>query len=478
MSIEQLGKSLLADAKASRASRERKAEKRAEKEALIGLGVNLLGGVANRILTTQAQNDYVNNFENNIEGLDLKRVKSVSDHFGTLVNEKKKSKQGWNAFTRSWLRNQYRDPVLQKIRPELRGEGREWESLIDQYVTDENVNKFASLFEEMETYHDQADYSPAVRDRAYQIYSKTNPTTIGGWVTNKVAGAFDGKTDAQVKQDALNAIKNTKAIRGNTELLAKWDEIENERDALGIASELLDLETEAKKIRESDKTTSVTSKIQQSGRYAISVTTETTTDARGNSTQKIIKQKNFDLMSEAEKDEDLVKNWVSANDPQDYVITHMTNEGRLEVVRRLKALDKPLSLTGIKSTEDYNIIQDVITSVSEDKTMLNPTSHEAALSRSAFNIELQATYNDYIDWIEENHPEPEERAARRKQLDEDIKYLANQYLGTGIEKPLEPEKDLSTEPGEMLTVPFNRENQPPKIGGSGTVDGTYVPPSS
>ena len=60
MAIEQLGESLLSDIRTRNAQAAKKARKQEEKNAIIGLGVNLLGKIGNQVLS-----DKMTNFLNN-----------------------------------------------------------------------------------------------------------------------------------------------------------------------------------------------------------------------------------------------------------------------------------------------------------------------------------------------------------------------------------------------------------------------------
>ena len=371
MSIEPLAKSLLAGAKQTRQSEIRRAEKLGEKNALLGLGVKFLDSIGTNILQNRAQQDYVNNFEKNVQGLDLKRVKNVKDHFGTIMKDKQNSKLGWNDFTKSWLTNLYRAETYKNIKPELRVEGRAWESYIDQYV-EPNVEGFAKLFEEMEDNYNIADASPEVKQRAYALYKRTQPTTVGSYITNKVAGMFDGKTDDEVKADALAAIRNSKTVQGNRSLLEQWSKIEKQKNALGIASTLKDLTEKAKTLDKTDKIIKEEIKSQIVDDKLIVWTVQKETDPFGNvTTTEVGTRKTWDSLSTSERAREITKELMTTYDLSDRLAKDFTPEGQRIITANL--LEKGISPLDIRTPENYRIVADEMGNITMNmpQTLIN-----------------------------------------------------------------------------------------------------------
>ena len=209
MAIQQFGESLLGDIRKRRQDEERRNRKRADREALLGLGVNLAAKVGNEMLANKAQ-DFLKKEEFVLGQLAQNKALDYAAQLNSHRNALEQGGEGYSAGDTVGY-------AMYKLRPEF--EARAKETLSNTYTNDltaynakvrqetqklaerwaEDYNKAILLADEVS---DKDSYEAMVALNA----TKVKPTNIGGYVTRGISSLFGGKSEEEFEQEAFEAI--------------------------------------------------------------------------------------------------------------------------------------------------------------------------------------------------------------------------------------------------------------------------------
>tara|TARA_R100000951_G_scaffold75194_1_gene63395 strand:- start:6799 stop:8202 length:1404 start_codon:yes stop_codon:yes gene_type:complete len=209
MAIQQFGESLLGDIRKRRQDEERRNRKRADREALLGLGVNLAAKVGNEMLANKAQD-----FLKKEEFLLGQQVQNKAFGYASQLNNYRSAiqkggegyssgdtigyamtqfKPEFEARAKETLSNTYTNDLTAynaKVRQETKKLAEEWASDYDKAIL---------LADEV---LDKDSYSAMVKLNA----TKAKPTNMGDYVTRGISKLFGGKSEEEFEQEAFEAI--------------------------------------------------------------------------------------------------------------------------------------------------------------------------------------------------------------------------------------------------------------------------------
>jgi hypothetical protein len=209
MSIEQFGESLLGDIRKRRERQERDLRKQQERQALLGLGINIAAKIGNERLASKTQdflkkepfllgqqaqktalgytsqlNQYRSAIQQGGDGY------SSGDTIGYAMTQ---FKPEFEARAKEELANTYTGDLTTynaKVRQETKRMAEEWARDYDQAI---------SLADEV---LDKDSYSAMVKLRA----TKANPTNMGDYITRGISSLFGGKSQEEFEEEAFEAI--------------------------------------------------------------------------------------------------------------------------------------------------------------------------------------------------------------------------------------------------------------------------------
>jgi hypothetical protein len=209
MSIEQFGESLLGDIRRRRERQERDLRKQQERQALLGLGINIAAKIGNERLASKTQDflkkepfllgqqaqktalgytSQLNNYRSAIqqggEGY------SFGDTIGYAMAQ---FKPEFEARAKEKLANTYTNDLTTynaKVRQETRRMAEEWARDYDKAIL---------LADEV---LDKDSYSAMVKLNA----TKANPTNMGDYITRGISSLFGGKSQEEFEEEAFEAI--------------------------------------------------------------------------------------------------------------------------------------------------------------------------------------------------------------------------------------------------------------------------------
>ena len=209
MSIEQFGESLLGDIRKRRQDEERRARRRADRQALLGLGVKVATKIGNEMLANKTQ-DFLKREE---FLLGQQAQNKALDYAAQLNTHRSAIDQGGEGYSVG-------DTVgyaMYKMRPEF--EARAKETLSNTYTNDlttydarvrqetqKLAEEWAADYKEAivlaDEVSDQDSYESMVKLHA----TKAKPTDMGSYITRRISNLFGGKSQEEFEQEAFEAI--------------------------------------------------------------------------------------------------------------------------------------------------------------------------------------------------------------------------------------------------------------------------------
>jgi hypothetical protein len=197
MAIEQLGESLLSDIRNRNERAAKKARKKEEKDALLGLGVSLAGMVGNQILESKA-NAFFNNEENLQKRLQVKNNYLVAEQDVTDYTNYQKDGLKY-LYDRSYA------DVLKALQMQAPAGTSQAQIAHIAHVNtmslaEEKAKALEERYEAASEFIQASKADPLAYDKALL---KSRPTTVAGYLKKGLAGIFAGGSEAA--QDKTNA---------------------------------------------------------------------------------------------------------------------------------------------------------------------------------------------------------------------------------------------------------------------------------
>ena len=231
MAIEQLGESLLSDIRTRNAQAAKKARKQEEKNALLGLGVNLLGKIGNQVLS-----DKMTNFLNNEQVLAANVQQKAALRNSTNIYQLQKNIQDSGLSEEDYFMSQGSSLFDARAKAQLGidivGPAGPYESVKEKTlreIASEQAKAYRNALEAAGKIADQEDFESAVALNA----KKARPSNLGNYVTNKISSFFTGKTKEEVEQEALAAITEGPMSENAEKLNVFMDEFNRTKDLVG-----------------------------------------------------------------------------------------------------------------------------------------------------------------------------------------------------------------------------------------------------
>ena len=186
MAIQQFGESLLADVRKRNQREAKRLRKEEEKQALLGLGVQLAGVVGNKILESKVQN-FMNNEETIQQRVNFKTNYSLAEKDVTEYNNYLS-----NGF--QYLYDQALAPITQAVK--LAAPAGASQTQVNQIIHTEAMKRAKELEENLKARYDSASkfiQSAGADPMAYdKALLKQQPRTVAEYITKGIGGLFSG----------------------------------------------------------------------------------------------------------------------------------------------------------------------------------------------------------------------------------------------------------------------------------------------
>ena len=209
MAIQQFGESLLGDIRKRRQDEERRNRKRADREALLGLGVNLAAKVGNEMLANKAQ-DFLKQEKQLVDKLSQNKSYNSA---AQLSSYRTAITAGGNDYASGDVVGY----AMTNMQPEL--EARAKENLSNVYMQDSRAygakirQETRRLAEEWASdYNEAIILADEIMDKdSFEAMLKLNakkarPENWTGYITKGVSNLFGGKSNEDFEEEAFEAI--------------------------------------------------------------------------------------------------------------------------------------------------------------------------------------------------------------------------------------------------------------------------------
>ena len=290
MAIEQLGESLLSDVRKRNEQAAKKARKQEEKNALLGLGVNLLGKIGNQVLSDK-MTTFLNNESILTENAQFKAATNVANFWSPRIEAVNKSGKNAVDYYYETMRPVFEEQAKAEIDFGSVGDAGQYNALINSKVRDlaeqeaERHDKATKLIGKLGT-EEEFDARVAL------VAKSARPTNLFDMGYKTIKRTLSGKSQDQLDAEAIDALQNSKAALAAEELLA-FQERYKETGSLVQSYDYAKLaaELESKQDKDSLVSTSTRDKVEVRENKVFSYTVETKTNRN---TGEVISEKIMD----------------------------------------------------------------------------------------------------------------------------------------------------------------------------------------
>ena len=207
MSIEQFGESLLGDIRKRRQDEERRARKRADRQALLGLGVGIAAKIGNEMLANKTR-DFLKQEPVWSATQTQNKALDNSSYFLNIENQINARADGGDDV--SWamenLGTDFEAIITRNLPDKYVGEAgpyREWlENEKKKMAEDWAKNQYQPGLALARQISSEEDFESMVALNA----KRAAPNNIGSWLIRKGAGVLGGKSEEDIELEALEAI--------------------------------------------------------------------------------------------------------------------------------------------------------------------------------------------------------------------------------------------------------------------------------
>ena len=290
MAIEQLGESLLSDIRTRRASEAKKASKRAEKNALIGLGVNVLGKIGNQMLSDK-MTTFLNNESMLTENAQFKAATNVANFWSPRIEAVNKSGKDAVDYYYETMRPVFEEQAKAEINFGEVGDAGQYNALINSKVR-ELAEQEAKRHNEATKLIGKLGTKEEFDARVALVAKNARPTNLFDMGYKTIKRTLSGKSQDQLDAEAIDALQNSKAALAADELLA-FQERYAETGSLVQSYDYAKLKGELEQIQDKDALVLVSKKdkVEVKENKVFSYTVETTTNRN---TKEVISEKIVD----------------------------------------------------------------------------------------------------------------------------------------------------------------------------------------
>ena len=201
MAIQQFGESLLGDIRKRRQDEERRARKQADRQALLGLGV---GKIGNEMLANKTSK-FLNNEQvwSATQAQKQARTNSASLlNIQTAINTSGGDARSWAAKN---MMPEFEARAEEILADEYTGAAGPYKELVRSKV-DELADQWANNYQEALSLANSVASKDDFNSMLALNAKKARPTNIGSYVTRGLSNLFGGKSQDDVRQEALVAI--------------------------------------------------------------------------------------------------------------------------------------------------------------------------------------------------------------------------------------------------------------------------------
>lgn len=382
MAIEQLGESLLSDIRTRRASSAKKARKQEEKNALIGLGVNVLGKIGNQMLSDK-MTTFLNNESMLTENAQFKAATNVANFWSPRIEAVNKSGKDAVDYYYETMRPVFEEQAKAEIDFGSVGDAGQYNALINSKVRElaeqeaERHDKATKLIGKLGT-EEEFDARVAL------VAKSARPTNLFDMGYKTIKRTLSGKSQDQLDAEAIDALQNSKAALAAEELLA-FQERYKETGSLVQSYDYAKLAAEASKKEVNENVlfdvvqtdmpeivdgkyivVTMEEKIRRSDGRTMSKKVVDKVDEEGNKVPAVsIKDLDPEGLSDLTL-KDRISQFNYAKDARD----SLTPEGYKQFVKA--AQDKGILLTNIKTLDEYKRAGDIYRDFNTEEFLVNP----------------------------------------------------------------------------------------------------------
>ena len=382
MAIEQLGESLLSDIRTRNAQSAKKARKQEEKNALIGLGVNVLGKIGNQMLSDK-MTTFLNKESILTENAQFKAATNVANFWSPRIEAVNKAGKDAEEYYYETMRPVFEEQAKAEIDFGSVGDAGQYNALINSKVRElaaqeaERHNNAAKLIGKLGT-EEEFDARVAL------VAKSARPTNLFDMGYKTIKRTLSGKSQDQLDAEAIDALQNSKAALAAEELLA-FQERYKETGSLVQSYDYAKLAAEAskKEVNENVLFDVVKTDIHEieDGKYIVVTMEEKIRRSDGRTMSKKVVDKVDeegnkvpavsikDLDPEGLSDltlKDRISQFNYAKDARD----SLTPEGYKQFVKA--AQDQGILLTNIKTLDEYRRAGDVYRDFNTEEFLINP----------------------------------------------------------------------------------------------------------
>lgn len=218
MAIQQFGESLLSDIRTRRAKEEKRLRKQEEKQAILSLGVGVLGKIGNNVLQDKMSNFLMN--ENILkENAQFKAATKYGEFWTTEQNEVNKSGLDAQEYYYNTMRPIFEEQAKANIKFEQVGDAGQYNALINDEVRKLAQQRADTLKEAMK-HVNQLGTADDYKARVSLIAKDARGTDLLDAAFKKGRNFLSGKSQAEIDAEAIERLQNS------SEALAAEDMLE------------------------------------------------------------------------------------------------------------------------------------------------------------------------------------------------------------------------------------------------------------
>ena len=382
MAIEQLGESLLSDVRKRNEQAAKRARKQEEKNALLGLGVNLLGKIGNQVLSDK-MTTFLNKESILTENAQFKAATNVANFWSPRIEAVNKSGKNAVDYYYETMRPVFEERAKAEMDFGIAGDIGQNDALINSKAL-ELAEKEAERHNNAVKLIDKLGTKEEFDARVALVAKSARPTDLFDMGYKTIKRAFSGKSQDQIDAEAIDALQNSKNALTAEEVLAFQERYEEtgslvqSYDYAKFAAEAAKKEVNENVLFDVVKTdvpeivdgkyivVTMEEKIRRSDGRTMSKKVVDKVDEKGNKVPAVTIR---DLDPEGLGDltlKDRISQFNYAKDARD----SLTPEGYKQFVKA--AQDQGILLTNIKTLDEYRRAGDVYRDFNTEEFLINP----------------------------------------------------------------------------------------------------------
>lgn len=204
MAIQQFGESLLSDIRSRRAKEEKRLRKEEEKQAILGLGVGLLGKIGNEVLADKTSSFLQNE---QIFAARAQQKAAAQNAANIFATEKAVQASGmsYEDYFSKAMRPEFEARAKTELDMDVTGPAGAYESLVSKKVrelAEQQAEAHRTALELANKVSSTEDFDATVAINA----KKARPSSVGSLITGGIKNFFTGRSREDIEEEALLAI--------------------------------------------------------------------------------------------------------------------------------------------------------------------------------------------------------------------------------------------------------------------------------